>query len=239
MTLISREPAGGGVGHGRGPPAQLRLGRRGRPAPAERLLERADALAAGRAPGRGRAALPRAAGRGARTCRGPAASGPPADRLDEATRPSMVLIGDGLRHAPDQTEFLVLRGGIYAHLRRVRGGGRRPAARAAAASVARAGPPRARPPALAPRAGGGGGRDISSGRWSSSRTAPATCYYLGDALNQAGDLPGARSGAASGPSSSTRATPRPTISWAESSTGSACPDEAREMYQRSRELAGA
>ena len=28
------------------------------------------------------------------------------------------MLGDGLRHAPDQTELLVLRGGIYAQLRK-------------------------------------------------------------------------------------------------------------------------
>src|SRR4051812_36355651 len=82
------------------------------PAPTERLLERADALAAGARP---REALP--------VYRDLLAAEPEAVearlhlarhllRLDEHEQ-AVAVLSDGLRLSPDQTEFLVLRGGIY------------------------------------------------------------------------------------------------------------------------------
>jgi Flp pilus assembly protein TadD len=111
--------------------------------------------------------------------------------LDEP-QAAIDLLGDGLRHAPDQTELLVLRGGTYAQLRMY----------AEAADSARA------------------------------------CYYLGETLNQAGDVGGARQALQRAVELDPRdAKAHHLLGRVLDRLG--CPDEAREMYQRSRELAGA
>jgi Flp pilus assembly protein TadD len=64
------------------------------------------------------------------------------------------------------------------------------------------------------------------------------CYYLGDALNQAADLPGARRALQRAVELDPR-DPKAHHLLGRVLDRLGCPDEAREMYQRSRELAGA
>ena len=203
---------------------------------AERLLERADALAGG---ARASDALP--------VYRALLAAEPDhvegrlhlvslLQRLDEPEQ-TIDVLGDGLRHAPDQTELLVLRGGIYAHLRKYA------ESDADLRRVLRLHPSHAT-------------AHLELGRllWRRGLVAEAAghlqralefqpdsaraCYYLGEALNQATDLPGARSAL----QRAVELDPRD--GKAHHLLGRVldrlgCPDEARAMYQRSRELAGA
>lgn len=206
------------------------------PASAERLLERADELAAGP---RSVDALPlyrEALAAAPEHLEGRLALVRLLLRLDEHEE-AIAVLGDGLRHAPDQTDFLVLRGGVYAQLRMY------PESDADLRRVLRLHPSHAT-------------AHLELGRllWRRGLVAEAAghlqralefqpdsaraCYYLGDALNQAADLSGAR-----------RALQRaveldPRDAKAHHLLGRVldrlgCPDEAREMYQRSRELAGA
>ena len=205
------------------------------PAPAERLLERADALAAGARPAD---AVPvyrelLAADAGHIEARLHLAR--LLVQLEEHEQ-ALVLLGETLRNAPDQTEFLVLRGGIFTHLRRYEeadGDLRR---------VLRLYPSHA--PA-----------HLELGRllWRKGLAAEAATYFrralefqpesaricscLGDALNQAGDLAGAHAAL----QRALELDPR------DSKTHHLLgrvfdrlgrPDEARDMYERSRELAG-
>ncbi len=206
------------------------------PAPAERLLERADALGAGP---RALDALP--------LYRELLAAEPEQVearlhlvrlllRLDERVE-ALELLNDGLRRAPDQTEFLVLRGGIYGQLRRY------DEADADLRRVLRLHPSHA--PAhfelgrllwrrgLVVEAAGYLQRSLEF-----QPENPRTCYYLGDALNQAGDLAGARAALERAVQLDPRdAKTHHLLGCVLDRLGR--PDEAREMYQRSRKLAGA
>jgi Flp pilus assembly protein TadD len=227
MTLSADEPTEP-AGTAQAPTART-------PTPAERLLERADALAGGRpveavalyrelltlAPEHleGRLHLARLLVQ--------------LEELDQA----LVVLNDALRHAPDQTEFLVLRGGIYGNLRLY------PEADADLRRVLRLYPSHA--PA-----------HLELGRllWRKGLAADAaahfqralefqpdnarTCYYLGDALNQASDLPGARAAL----ERAVQLDPHDAKAYhllGRVFDRLGHPDEARQMYQRSRELAGA
>ena len=204
--------------------------------PAELLLERADLLAAG---DRGADALP--------VYRELLAAEPEQIegrlqlvrlllRLEEAEEAIHVL-GDGLRHAPDQTELLVLRGGVYAQLRKYA------ESDADLRRVLRLHPSHAT-------------AHLELGRllWRRGLVAEAAghlqralefqpdsaraCYYLGDALNQAADLAGARKALERAVELDPRdAKAHHLLGRVLDRLG--CPEEAREMYQRSRELAGA
>jgi Flp pilus assembly protein TadD len=234
MTFSPEEPTGGvasaaAVGEPTATPP-IRT-----PAPAERLLERADGLAAGARPVDAVAVYRELLA---------AEPGHVDARLHlahllvqlEEHEQALVLIGDTLRNAPDQTEFLVLRGGIFTHLRRYEeadGDLRR---------VLRLYPSHA--PA-----------HLELGRllWRKGLAGEAATYFrralefqpesaricssLGDALNQAGDLPGAQAAL----QRALELDPR------DSKTHHLMgrvfdrlgrPDEARDMYERSRELAG-
>jgi len=187
--------------------------------PAEQLLERADALAAGARPAdavavyrevlaldaghiEARSILPAAGpARGAR-----AGAGPP--RRDASQR-------------ADQTEFLVLRGGIFTQLRPVRGGGRRPPSCPPAVPVARARASRARPAALAEGLAGEAATYFRRALEFQPESA-RICSSFGDALNQAGDLAGARA-ALQRALELDRAIRRPTICWDACSTGGPAP----------------
>jgi Flp pilus assembly protein TadD len=206
------------------------------PALAERLLERADALAAGARP---LDALP--------VYRELLAAEPEQVdarmhlvrlllRLDEREQ-AAALLSEALTRSPDETELLVLRGGIYGQLRRYAeadGDFRRvlrlhpshaPAHLELGRLLGRRG--------LAAEAVGHLQRSLEF-----QPENPRACYYLGEALNQAGDLAGARTALE-------RAVQLdPHDAKAHHLLGCVldrlgCPDEAREMYQRSRELAGA
>ena len=157
-------------------------------------------------------------------------------RLDEP-QAAIDLLCEGLRHAPDQTEFLVLRGGTYAQLRMYA------ESDADLRRVLRLHPSHAT-----------GHLELGRLLWRRGLVAEAAghlqralefqpdsaraCYYLGETLNQAGDFGGAR-----------KALQRaveldPRDAKAHHLLGRVLdrlgyPDEAREMYQRSRELAGA
>jgi protein O-GlcNAc transferase len=155
------------------------------------------------------------------------------DEHEEAVR----LLTDALHHAPDQTEFLVLRGGIHGHLRLYE------AADTDLRRVLRLHPSHA--PA-----------HLELGRLLSRKglVAEASSHFrqslehqpdnarayacLGDTLNQAGDLPSARTALE-------RAVQLdPQDAKAHHLLGRVYdrlghPDEARAMYERSRELTGA
>jgi protein O-GlcNAc transferase len=236
MTFSPEEPTGGVASAAAvGGPAAAATPPTRTPAPAERLLERADALAAGARPADAVAVY-----RELLT----ADPGHVDARLHlarllvqlEEHEQALVLVGDTLRNAPDQTEFLVLRGAIFTHLRRYEeadGDLRR---------VLRLYPSHA--PA-----------HLELGRllWRKGLAGEAATYFrralefqpesaricssLGDALNQAGDLPGAQAAL----QRALELDPR------DSKTHHLMgrvfdrlgrPDEARDMYERSRELAG-
>lgn len=150
---------------------------------------------------------------------------------------ALAVLNDALRHVPDQTEFLVLRGGIYASLRLY------PEADADLRRVLRLYPSH-------------GPAHLELGRllWRKGLAADAATHFrralefqpdnprawhlLGDALNQAGDLAGSRTAL----ERSVQLDPHDQK--AHHLLGRVLdrlghPDEAREMYQRSRELAGA
>lgn len=205
-------------------------------APTERLLERADALAAGTTPAQAvplyrelLAAEPEQLEARLRLVRLLLRL----DGQDEA----LELLSDALRRTPDQTEFLVLRGGIYGHLRRYReadGDLRRvlrlhPSHAPAHLELGRL----LRSKGLVTEAVSHLQRSLDF-----QPENARTCYYLGDALNQVGDLTGARDALE-------RAVQLdPHDAKAHHLLGCVLdrlgqPDEARAMYQRSRELAGA
>jgi Flp pilus assembly protein TadD len=201
---------------------------------AEQLLERADALARGPLPG---AAVP--------VYRALLATEP--DQVDarlhlarllvslDETGDALQALSDGLRVTPDQTEFLVLRGGLHARLRHY------PEAETDLRRALRLYPSHA--PAHF---------ELALLLWRKGLIAesalhfrrslefqpdnPRTHYYLGEALNQAGDLAGARTAVA-------RALELdPADAKAHQLLGRILdrlgrPEEAREMYRRGRELA--
>jgi tetratricopeptide (TPR) repeat protein len=202
----------------------------------ERLLERADALAAGARPSHAVAVYRELLAAAPDHVDGRLALARLLLRLDEPEQ-AIGELGHGLRHAPDQTELLVMRGGVYAHLRRY------PESDADLRRVLRLHPSHAM-------------AHLELGRllWRRGLVAEAAghlqralefqpdsaraCYYLGDALNQAADLPGARQAL----QRAVELDPRDAK--AHHLLGRVldrlnCPDEAREMYQRSRELTGA
>jgi Flp pilus assembly protein TadD len=237
MTFSPDEPTGGAAPAAAvGEPAATATTLPPRtPDPAERLLERADTLAAGARPAD---AVPvyrelLAADAGHVDARLHLAR--LLVQLEEHEQ-ALALLGDTLRNAPDQTEFLVLRGGIFTHLRRYEeadGDLRR---------VLRLYPSHAH-------------AHLELGRllWRKGLAAEAAtcfrralefqpesariCSCLGDALNQAGDLAGAHAAL----QRALELDPR------DSKTHHLLgrvfdrlgrPDEARDMYERSRELAG-
>jgi tetratricopeptide (TPR) repeat protein len=235
MTFSPEEPTGGvasaaAVG---GPTAATPPIRT--PAPAERLLERADGLAAGARPADAVAVYRELLA---------AEPGHVDARLHlarllvqlEEHEQALVLLADTLRNAPDQTEFLVLRGGIFTHLRRYEeadGDLRRvlrlyPSHAPAHLELGR----------LLWRKGLAGEAAIYFRRALEFQPESARiCASLGDALNQAGDLPGAQAAL----QRALELDPR------DSKTHHLMgrvfdrlgrPDEARDMYERSRELAG-
>jgi tetratricopeptide (TPR) repeat protein len=157
-------------------------------------------------------------------------------RLDEPEA-AIAALGDGLRHAPDQTELLVLRGGVYAQLRMYA------ESDADLRRVLRLHPSHAT-------------AHLELGRllWRRGLVAEAAghlqralefqpdsaraCYYLGEALNQAADFAGARQALQRAVELDPRdAKAHHLLGRVLDRLG--CPDEAREMYQRSRELSGA
>jgi len=157
-------------------------------------------------------------------------------RLDEP-QAAIDLLGDGLRHAPDQTELLVLRGGTYAQLRMYA------EADADLRRVLRLHPSHAT-----------GHLELGRLLWRRGLVAEAAghlqralefqpdsaraCYYLGETLNQSGDVAGARQALQRAVELDPRdAKAHHLLGRVLDRLG--CPDEAREMYQRSRELAGA
>jgi tetratricopeptide (TPR) repeat protein len=87
------------------------------PAPAERLLERADALAAGARPAEAVSVYREVLAGDAGHVEARLHLARLLVQLEEHEQ-ALVLLGEMLRNAPDQTEFLVLRGGIFTHLRR-------------------------------------------------------------------------------------------------------------------------
>jgi Flp pilus assembly protein TadD len=197
-------------------------------------LERADALARGPLPG---AAVP--------VYRALLASEP--DQVEarlhlarllvslEQTTEALQVLSDGLSATPDQTEFLVLRGGLHGRLRHY------PEAETDLRRALRLHPSHA--PAHF---------ELALLLWRKGLIAesalhfrrslefqpdnPRTHYYLGEALNQAGDLIGARTAVA-------RALELdPGDAKTHQLLGRILdrlgrPEEAREMYRRGRELA--
>ena len=206
------------------------------PTPAERLLERADALAAGARPADAVPAYRELLAAEPEHLEGRLHLARLLVRLDEHAS-ALALLSEALSHSPDQTEYLVLRGGIYGHLRLYQ------EADSDLRRVLRLHPSHA--PAhlelglllwrkgLVVEAAGHFQRSLEF----QPENARACCY-LGDALNQAGDLPAARAALE-------RALQLdPHDAKAHHLLGRVLdrlghPDEAREMYQRSRELAGA
>ena len=206
------------------------------PAPGDGLLERAHATAAGPHPAEAVAlyrellaaepahveALLRLAGLLA--------------RLDEHEQ-ALGLLSEALRHAPDQTELLVLRGGINGHLRRYED------AEADLRRVLRLHPSHAQAhlelgQVLWRRASSRTRPRTFARRSSSSRTTRWTYAHLGNALNQAGDLAGARMALERAVQLDPRdAKAHHLLGRVYDRLG--YPDEARAMYQRSRELTGA
>ena len=203
---------------------------------AERLLERADELAAGAHPGDAAAVYRELLAAEPEHVEARLQLVRLLTRLEEH-EVAIHVLGDGLRHAPDQTELLVLRGGLYAQLRQYA------EADADLRRVLRLHPSHAT-------------AHLELGRllWRRGLVAEAAghlqralefqpdsaraCYYLGDALNQAADLAGARKALERAVELDPRdAKAHHLLGRVLDRLG--CPDEAREMYQRSRELAGA
>jgi tetratricopeptide (TPR) repeat protein len=205
------------------------------PAPAERLLERADALAAGARPADAVAVYRELLATDAAHIEARLHLARLLVQLEEHEQ-ALVLLGETLRNAPDQTEFLVLRGGIFTHLRRYEeadGDLRR---------VLRLYPSHA--PA-----------HLELGRllWRKGLAGKAATYFrralefqpdsaricssLGDALNQAGDLAGAQAALQRALALDPRdSKTHHLLGRVFDRLGR--PDEARDMYERSRELAG-
>jgi tetratricopeptide (TPR) repeat protein len=86
------------------------------PTPGERLLERADALAAGGLPMDAVAVYRQLLAAEPEHLEGRLHLARLLVQLEELEG-ALAVLNDALRHAPDQTEFLVLRGGLYANLR--------------------------------------------------------------------------------------------------------------------------
>jgi protein O-GlcNAc transferase len=202
--------------------------------PAELLLEQADALAQGPLPASAvpvyRTLLAAEPGQ----VEGRLHLAGLLERLDEAGA-GIEVLSEGLRLAPDQTEFLVLRGGIQGRLRRY------PEAEADLRRALRLHPSHA--PAHFELAHLLWRKGLIADSVLHFRRAlefqpdnPRTHYYLGEALNQADDLTGARSSVA-------RALELdPQDAKAHQLLGRildrlGLPEEAREMYRRARELA--
>jgi tetratricopeptide (TPR) repeat protein len=206
------------------------------PTPGERLLERADALAAGGLPMDAVAVYRQLLAAEPEHLEGRLHLARLLVQLEELEG-ALAVLNDALRHAPDQTEFLVLRGGLYANLRLY------PEADTDLRRVLRLYPSHA--PA-----------HLELGRllWRKGLAAeaavhfrrslefqpdnPRTCYYLGDALNQAGDLAGASAALEQAIHLD------PHDAKAHYLLGRVLdrlghPEQAAAMYQRSRELAGA
>jgi len=236
MTLFDDEPTGRTSAEAVSAPLAPPAPPARTPAPTERLLERADALAGGARPADALpvyrellAAEPEHREGGLHLAR-------LLLQLEELEG-ALAVLNDALRHAPDQTEFLVLRGGIYASLRLY------PEADADLRRVLRLYPSHA--PA-----------HLELGRllWRKGLAAEAathfrrslefqpdnarTCYYLGDALNQSGDVPGARVAL----ERAVQLDPHDAKAYhllGRVFDRLGHPEQAREMYQRSRELADA
>jgi len=173
------------------------------PPRAEQLLERADAARRRGAPGRRRGGLSRGVAWTPDTSR-PGSILPAcwysSKEPEQAWSPR-----ETLPNAPDQTEFLVLRGGssLSSAVREATA----TSSHVSGCTVARARASRASAGALAEGLAAKP-RPTSGGRSNSSPRARASAPVLGDALNQAATSRGARL-RCSGPSSSTRAIRRP------------------------------
>jgi protein O-GlcNAc transferase len=234
MTFSPEEPTAGVASAAAvGEPATTLAPRT--PAPAERLLERADALAAGARPADAVAVYRELLATDAAHIEARLHLARLLVQLEEHEQ-ALVLLGETLRNAPDQTEFLVLRGGIFTHLRRYEeadGDLRR---------VLRLYPSHA--PA-----------HLELGRllWRKGLAGKAATYFrralefqpdsaricssLGDALNQAGDLAGAQAALQRALALDPRdSKTHHLLGRVFDRLGR--PDEARDMYERSRELAG-
>jgi tetratricopeptide (TPR) repeat protein len=157
------------------------------------------------------------------------------DRLEEAVE-AVDVLSEGLRRAPDQTEFLVLRGSILGRLQRYK------EAEVDLRRVLRLHPSHA--PAQF---------ELGLLLWRRGLVQEAaacfhralefqpdhgkTYYYLGDALNQLGDLPGARAAV----ERALQVCPDDAKAYhlmGRVLDRMSLPDQAQEMYRRGRELAG-
>src|SRR5215208_881706 len=157
------------------------------------------------------------------------------DRLEEATE-AVDVLSEGLRRAPDQTEFLVLRGSILGRLQRYRD------ADADLRRVLRLHPSHA--PAqfelglLLWRRGLVQEAAVCFHRALEFQPDNAkTYYYLGDSLNQLGDLAGARAAV----ERAIQVCPDDAKAYhlmGRVLDRMCLPDQAQEMYRRGRELAG-
>ena len=157
------------------------------------------------------------------------------DRLEEANE-AVDVLSEGLRRAPDQTEFLVLRGSILGRLQRYR------EADADLRRVLRLHPSHA--PAqfelglLLWRRGLVQEAAVSFHRALEFQPDNAkTYYYLGDSLNQLGDLVGARAAV----ERALQVCPDDAKAYhlmGRVLDRMCLPDQAQEMYRRGRELAG-
>lgn len=157
------------------------------------------------------------------------------DRLEEANE-AVDVLSEGLRRAPDQTEFLVLRGSILGRLQRYR------EADADLRRVLRLHPSHA--PAqfelglLLWRRGLVQEAAVSFHRALEFQPDNAkTYYYLGDSLNQLGDLVGARAAV----ERALQVCPDEAKAYhlmGRVLDRMCLPDQAQEMYRRGRELAG-
>src|SRR5919107_862618 len=85
--------------------------------PVEPLLARADALAAGARPSAAVGVYREVLAAAPEHVEARLSLGRLLQQMDEVDQ-AIEVVGDGLRHAPDQTELLVLRGGLYAHQRK-------------------------------------------------------------------------------------------------------------------------
>ena len=157
------------------------------------------------------------------------------DRLEEASE-AVDVLSDGLRRAPDQTEFLVLRGSILGRLQRYR------EAETDLRRVLRLHPSHA--PAqfelglllwrrgLVQEAAGCFHRALEF-----QPDNAKTYYYLGDALNQMGYLSGARAAV----ERALQMSPGDAITYhlkGRAPKRICLPEQAQEMYRLGRELAG-
>jgi tetratricopeptide (TPR) repeat protein len=148
------------------------------------------------------------------------------DRLEEANE-AVDVLSEGLRRAPDQTEFLVFRGAILGRLQRYR------EAEVDLRRVLRLHPSHA--PAQF---------ELGLLLWRCFHRAlefqpdnAKTYYYLGDSLNQIGDLAGARAAV----ERALQVSPGDAKTYhlmGRVLDRMCLPEQAQEMYRRGRELAG-